>query len=252
VIPLHDDNPTQITPYVTIALIAACVLVFLWQVGSSPEAARAAIFSYGVIPAVLLGPANLPPDLAVLPAPLTIVSSMFLHGGWMHLGGNMLYLWLFGNNIEDAMGHGRFIVFYLVCGAAAALAQAVAAPLSEIPMVGASGAISGVLGAYILLHPRARVLTLIFLGFFITMFRLPAMIVLGFWILIQVFNAVFQPAGGGGVAFLAHVGGFIAGVALIGLFKRRDVPFFDRGRPPHVPDRRWDGRLKRGPWDKRG
>lgn len=253
-IPLHDDNPTRITPYVTIGLIAACVLVFLWQAGSSAEGVQAAIFSYGVIPAVLFGSATLSPEYAVLPAPLTIISSMFLHGGWMHLGGNMLYLWLFGNNIEDAMGHLRFIVFYLVCGAAAALAQAFAAPLSEIPMVGASGAISGVLGAYILLHPRARVLTLIFLGFFVTMFRLPAMIVLGFWILIQVFNAAFQPASGGGVAFLAHVGGFVAGLVLIGLFKRSDVPFFDRGKPhiaqPTFQTRRWDGRVKKGPWDR--
>lgn len=248
-IPLHDDNPTRITPYVTIALIAACVLVFLWQVGASDAAARAAIFSYGVIPAVLLGPGQLPPDLAVVPAPVTVLTSMFLHGGWMHLGGNMLYLWLFGNNVEDAMGHGRFIVFYLVCGTAGALAQAFAAPMSEIPMIGASGAISGVLGAYLLLHPKARILTLIFLGFFVSMFRLPAVIVLGFWILIQLFNAASQPADVGGVAFLAHVGGFIAGVALIGVFKYRHVPFFDRGRPP-VPPRRWDGRVKRGPWDR--
>jgi membrane associated rhomboid family serine protease len=250
VIPLHDDNPTGITPFVTIALIVACVLVFLWQAGASDVDARAAIFSYGVIPAVLLGPASLTPELAVLPAPLTILTSMFLHGGWMHLGGNMLYLWLFGNNVEDAMGHVRFVIFYLVCGAAAALAQAFAAPLSEIPMIGASGAISGVLGAYVLLHPRARILTLIFLGFFVTMLRLPAVIVLGFWILIQLFNAAIQPTDVGGVAFLAHVGGFIAGIALIGVFKRRDVPFLDRGVPRHAQARRWDGRVKRGPWDK--
>ncbi len=230
-IPLHDDNPTRITPFVTIALIAACGVVFLVQFSAPPRAAAEMIYTYGIIPAVLLGPTELPEAMAVLPAWATVLTSMFLHGGWMHLLGNMLYLWLFGDNVEDSMGHGRYIVFYLVCGVAAVLAHAFAAPQSEIPLIGASGAISGVLGAYLLLHPRARILTLIFLGFFIQMVRLPAVLVLGFWIVVQLLSAAAEPADVGGVAFLAHVGGFVAGMALIGLFKRRDVPFFDRGRP---------------------
>ena len=237
-IPLHDENPTSITPVVTIGLIVACSLVFLWQFSLPDDVARRAIYSLGVIPAVLIGPLHLPDALHALPAPLTVISSMFLHGGWMHVGGNMLYLWIFGNNVEDAMGHGRFIAFYLLCGIAGALAQSLAAPASEIPMIGASGAIAGVLGAYMLLHPTARVRTLIFLGFFITFLRLRAVVVLGGWILIQLISAAGQPADVGGVAFLAHIGGFAAGLALIGLFKYRHVPFFD-GRY---------GRRRGGPW----
>ena len=229
-IPLHDDNPTRITPFVTFALIAACAVVFLVQFSAAPRAAAEMIYGYGVIPMVLLGSAELPQALAVLPAWATVLSSMFLHGGWMHLLGNMLYLWVFGDNVEDAMGHGRYIVFYLVCGTAAVLAHAFAAPQSEIPLIGASGAISGVLGAYLVLHPRARILTLIFLFIFVRLIRLPAVLVLGFWIVIQLFSAAAEPADVGGVAFVAHVGGFVAGMALIGLFKRRDVALLDRGR----------------------
>ncbi len=156
-IPLHDDNPTSLTPFVTVGLIAACVAVFLWQVTLPPEALEAALHGYGMSPAVLFGERELAPGLAGL----SVVTSMFLHGGWMHLIGNMLYLWIFGNNVEDAMGHGRFVVFYLLCGLAAAFAQAVQDPGSTVPMIGASGAIGGVLGAYLLLYPQARVLVLI-------------------------------------------------------------------------------------------
>ncbi|MDP6352995.1 MAG: rhomboid family intramembrane serine protease [Alphaproteobacteria bacterium] len=243
--PLHDDNPTRIRPVVTIGLIVACALVFLWQLSLPADAARRAIYSLGVIPAVLIGPSHLPDALHALPAPLTVISSMFLHGGWMHVIGNMLYLWIFGNNVEDAMGHGRFAAFYVLCGVAGALAQSLAAPASEIPMIGASGAIAGVLGAYLLLHPGARVRCLVFLGFFMTFVRLPAALVLGGWIVIQLISAAGRPADAGGVAFLAHIGGFAAGLALIGLFKYRHVPFFDgrlgRARGAH-------GR-RRGPWD---
>jgi len=221
VIPLHDDNPTSSFPAITIALIAACSAVFLVQVTAEPRAAMEIIYRYGVIPAVLLGDAELPPALGALPAWATIFSSMFLHGGWLHLLGNMLYLWLFGNNVEDAMGHGRFVVFYLLCGVLGALAHGIAEPGSEIPTIGASGAISGVLGAYLVLHPRSRVLVLIFLGFFIQTVRLPAVIVLGFWIVLQLFSAVTESAEASGVAVFAHIGGFVAGMALIGLFKRR-------------------------------
>jgi membrane associated rhomboid family serine protease len=163
-IPLRDDNPSNSTPFVTYTCIALCVLAFLWQF-SLGEGGQRAIYALGVIPAVLLGDAQLPPELAVVPPSVTVLTSMFMHGGWMHLIGNMLYLWIFGDNVEDSMGHGRYLVFYVLCGVAAALAQALPEPNSEIPMVGASGAISGVLGAYVLLHPHARVLVVIPLGF---------------------------------------------------------------------------------------
>jgi membrane associated rhomboid family serine protease len=155
---------------------------------------------------------------------------MFLHGGWMHLTGNMLYLWIFGNNIEDAMGHGRFIAFYLLCGLAAALAQALMEPASEIPMIGASGAISGVLGAYLLLYPHARVQVLLPVGLVMHMVSLPAVLVLGFWFVLQVLNSMVATAGEGGTAWFAHLGGFIAGMAFIPLFKYRRVRFFNPPR----------------------
>ncbi|MCZ6523505.1 MAG: rhomboid family intramembrane serine protease, partial [Alphaproteobacteria bacterium] len=174
-IPLHDDNPTRIRPLVTVALIVLCVLAFLWQISLGEVDQQRLVAGLGLIPVVLLGQAELPPMLELVPAELTVVTSMFLHGGWMHLIGNMLYLWIFGNNIEDAMGHWRFVLFYLLCGAAAALAQVLQDPASATPMIGASGAIAGVLGAYLLLYPRARVLVLVFLGFFVTTLRLPAL-----------------------------------------------------------------------------
>jgi membrane associated rhomboid family serine protease len=194
------------------------------------------VYQYGAIPAVLFGSESLPPEAAVLPASLTLLTSMFLHGGFMHLIGNMLYLWIFGNNIEDAMGHARFILFYIVCGIAAALTHAWMDPGSAIPMIGASGAISGVLGAYLLLYPRAHVLVLIPLGFFTRMMYIPAGFVLGFWFLLQLLNSGLAAGGGGGVAWFAHIGGFIAGMILIGFFKHRSVRFFN---PPHShPSRR--------------
>src|SRR3972149_2580370 len=156
-IPLHDDNPTTTKPYITIALIVLATLVFLWQLSLGAHGFEAAVLSLGVIPATLLGDKTLPPELALVPPTLTIFTSMFLHGSWMHLIGNMLYLWIFGNNVEDAMGHVRFVLFYLLCGIAAVLAQSLPNPDSTIPMIGASGAISGVLGAYLLLYPHARV-----------------------------------------------------------------------------------------------
>jgi membrane associated rhomboid family serine protease len=158
---------------------------------------------------------------------------MFLHGGWMHLIGNMLYLWIFGNNVEDAMGHARFLAFYVLCGAAAVFAQALPAPDSTIPMIGASGAISGVLGAYLLLYPHARVLVLIPLGAFSRLVYLPAMVVLGFWFALQLLSTLLADPNQPGVAFGAHAGGFVAGMLLIPLFKRRGVPLFHprQGRP---------------------
>jgi len=228
-IPLHDDNPTDVPPVFTILLIAACVLVFLWQI-SLGKAQERAILALGVIPSVLLGERRLSPELALVPPELTILTSMFLHGGWMHLIGNMLYLWVFGNNVEDAMGHLRFLVFYGLCGAAAVFAQALPNPASTIPMIGASGAISGVLGGYLLLYPHARVLVGIPLGFIIHTARLPALWVLGFWFLLQIINTLLAGKGQGGVAWGAHIGGFIAGMLLLPLFRRRGVGLFQPAR----------------------
>ncbi|MGH7236225.1 MAG: rhomboid family intramembrane serine protease [Nitrospiraceae bacterium] len=234
-IPLHDDNPTQHTPVLTIAVIAACALVFLYQVSLPEESGQLFILRYGAIPAMVFGQtAAVPPEVAALPAFASLITSMFLHGGWMHLIGNMLYLWIFGNNIEDVMGHARFAVFYLVSGTVAALSHALTDPSSAVPMVGASGAISGVLGAYLLLFPRAQVLVLVPLGMFTRMVYVPAGLVLGFWFVLQVLSGGMSlGSGGGGVAFFAHVGGFLAGMGLIGLFKRPEVPFFapQRHRP---------------------
>lgn len=225
-IPLHDDNPTEITPVVTIVVIVACVLVFLWQSSLGPQLAQAAVYSLGMIPAVLFNKIALPYELETIPAELTILSSMFMHGGFFHLGGNMLYLWIFGNNVEDCMGHLRFIVFYLLCGTAAALTQALITPDSQIPMIGASGAVSGILGAYLLLYPRARVLVAIPIIVFIQTFRIPAMFVLGLWFVMQLLSSAATSPGQGGTAWWAHIGGFVAGMALIPLFKQRHISLF--------------------------
>jgi len=222
-IPLRDDNPVRIVPFVTWGVVAACALAFLVQISLGAPDFNRMIFALGAIPAVLFGHAYLPPEIALVPPAATVVSSMFLHGGWLHLIGNMLYLWIFGDNIEDRMGHLRFLMFYLACGVAAVFAQAVPAPESVVPMVGASGAISGVLGAYLLLFPRARVLVLVPLGFVLQVIRLPAVWVLGLWFLVQLLSSLMAPAGEGGVAFRAHLGGFLTGLLL--------APVFLLGRP---------------------
>jgi membrane associated rhomboid family serine protease len=219
VIPLRDENPVSVTPWVTWALLATCVLVFLWQLSLGATGFNRAIFALGVIPAALFGHAQLPPEIALVPPVATVFTSMFLHAGWMHLGGNMLYLWIFGDNIEDRMGGARFLVFYLACGVAAVFAQALPASEARVPMIGASGAISGVLGAYLLLFPHARVLVLIPFGFILKVVRLPAVWVLGLWFAIQLVSSLMAPPEqGGGVAFRAHLGGFVAGLALAPLF----------------------------------
>lgn len=241
-IPIHDDNPTTTRPVVTIGLIAVNALVFLWQLTLTPSQQEMAIYAFGMIPAVLLQGVTLPPEIAGTPPVLTVVTSMFMHGGWMHLLGNMLYLWIFGNNVEDACGHGRFLVFYLACGVAAALAQAFQDPSSTLPMVGASGAIGGVLGAYLLLHPHARVLVLIPIFFYMHVARIPALLVLGLWFVIQFVSYAATPAGEGGVAYWAHIGGFIAGAVLILFIRRRGIPLFEGRSRPMPPPRR------RGPW----
>jgi membrane associated rhomboid family serine protease len=246
VIPLHDDNPTTIPPVVTVGIIVLCAAVFLWQQTLSANAEQIAVYSYGVVPALLLGGESRPPELARIPEWLPLVTSMFLHGGWLHIIGNMLYLWIFGNNIEDAMGHARFVVFYLLCGTIAALTQSYLAVDSEVPMIGASGAIAGVLGAYAVLYPRAHVLVLVPLGFFSQVMRLPALLVLGFWFVLQFLQGSTAPSGEGGVAYWAHIGGFIAGVVLIFLYRRRGLAATGWSSRSSSRDP-WRG-PRRGPW----
>ncbi|HEY7670738.1 MAG TPA: rhomboid family intramembrane serine protease [Gammaproteobacteria bacterium] len=222
-IPIRDENPTHSAPVVTITLIAVNVLVFIWQLVLPPDGAEAAVYSLGLVPAVLFGSAELPADIRTVPALMTPITSMFLHGGFLHLAGNMLYLWVFGDNIEDRMGPGRFLLFYVLCGIAAAFAQALFDMDSRIPMIGASGAVSGVLGAYLLLYPRTPVLVAIPLFIVLYTFHVPAVIVLGIWFVGQLLSSLAQ-AGEAGVAFRAHVGGFVAGLLLIRLFARSSRP----------------------------
>jgi len=220
-IPLRDDNPTRRPAFVTYGVIALCCVTFLWQVMLGPNGNEAAIYALGFIPAVVFGIDTLPESLVWLPAPLTVLTSMFLHGGFFHLAGNLLYLWIFGDNIEDRMGHGPYLVFYVLCGIAAAAAQALPEIDSRIPMIGASGAISGVLGAYAVLYPRARVLVVLPIFVILYTARLPAILVLGFWFLGQLLSSAVLASADAGVAFRAHIGGFVAGVALVGFFVRR-------------------------------
>ncbi|MFO7760448.1 MAG: rhomboid family intramembrane serine protease [Thermodesulfobacteriota bacterium] len=229
-IPVYDDNPTTLKPVVTVVMIVLCALAFFWELSLPLQAKQEMIYGLGVIPAVLIGNKALPPEIQTVPPALTVLTSMFLHIGLMHLIGNMLYLWIFGNNVEDAMGHGRFTVFYLLCGIAAALTQTLLQPSSAIPMIGASGAVSGVLGAYLLLYPFARVTVIIPLGFFLQAFQLPASIVLVFWFLIQLISSGLNSSQEGGVAFFAHIGGFIAGMILIPFFKHHNISFFQSRR----------------------
>ena len=233
VLPLHDDNPTTTRPYVTVGIIVACALVYAVQhLLLSSGGAQQAAYSLGVIPAVLTGHEAMPPEIDLVPAPATIFTSMFLHAGFLHLAGNMWFLWIFGNNIEDAMGHVRFVIFYLLCGVAAVFAQVLPNPDSIVPMVGASGAISGVLGAYMLLYPRARVLLGLPVGFLIIQLgRWPAAWVLAAWFVLQLvmggISATDIPGRTeGGIAFGAHIGGFVAGLLLVTVFKKRGVPLW--------------------------
>ena len=208
--------------------MALCAAVFSWQELLTASAGRRAVVALGAIPAVLLTAARLPVELQWVPRYASVITSMFLHGGWTHLLGNLLFLWVYGNNVEAATGHGRFLVFYLSCGIVAVLAQCLQNPASPYPIIGASGAISGVLGAYLMLFPRAKVLTLVLLPFFVTTVRMPAMLLLSLWFAVQLLSDFAAPGGGVGVAFRAHVGGFLAGVLLVGAFKRGDVPLFSR------------------------
>jgi membrane associated rhomboid family serine protease len=215
VIPIRDDNPVRGIPVVTILTILACMAVYLWQLSLPPESSQAAITLLGFMPGVLFGYARIEGDPWVSPAG-SIFTSMFLHGGFFHLAANMLYLWIFGDNVEDRVGRGRFVAFYLICGAIAALSQALLDTRSTVPMIGASGAVSGVLGAYVMLYPRANVL--VAMPFLVA--RVPALIALGVWFGGQLASSLSLEPGAAGVAFTAHVGGFIGGAVLIRWFLR--------------------------------
>ena len=222
-IPLKDDNPTLGKPLVTYFIIGLCVIIFFAQLGSETYRTGQLFYSYGLIPSVLMGHDQMPQDLYAIPGYLTIFSSMFLHGGFMHLAGNMLYMWIFADNIEDNLGSINFLIFYLISGVGAAMAQVLMDTHSQIPMVGASGAIGGVLGAYLINHPHARVLVLIPFGFFSQLIKIRALYVLGFWFVLQFINSSMMSSDGGGVAYAAHIGGFISGMILILFFNKKKI-----------------------------
>jgi membrane associated rhomboid family serine protease len=236
VFPIKDDNPTLRTPIVTLVLIIANgVCWFLFQGAGAGELLAASVCELGVIPGEITGQAivravpmgeTMVCELQSAAAWHTLLTSMFMHGSWMHILGNMWFLWIFGNNVEDSMGRGRFVVFYALCGLAAALAQIAADPQSPVPMVGASGAIGGVMGAYVVLYPTVPVRMLVVLGFYITTVAVPAYLMLGYWFVLQIFGGM--GGSGAGVAFWAHIGGFVAGVLLI--FGFRDSELVERHR----------------------
>ena len=215
-LPLFDDNPTKSRPIVSWVIIGLCVLIYMWQTSLHPQLAQYFIISYGVVPARLFSQFDI----------FSIFSSMFLHGGFMHLASNMLFLWIFGDNIEEALGKFRFLLFYGLCGLAAALTQALIDPQSAIPLIGASGGIAGILGAYIMLYPKATIRVFMWIIIFVRLINVPAWLVLGFWIGGQ-FLAVPEALNSqGGVAYFAHIGGFIAGMGLVTIFKPAHLPLF--------------------------
>jgi membrane associated rhomboid family serine protease len=215
--PLKDENPTVNKPYVTVSLIVINCLVFVYSYLLGERGFQIFVYQYGLIPYEIVHLAELTPEIGI-PIFLNPLTSMFLHGGLMHLVGNMLFLWIFGNNIEDILGPVKFTIFYLVGGLAADFLFVLFSPNSQIPLVGASGAIAGVLGGYLVLFPRARIVTLMFIFYFIRIIRMPAKFMLGFWFFYQLFMSLTDTGGGGGVAWLAHVGGFVFGYLF---FKRR-------------------------------
>ena len=213
-IPLRDVIPSRTTPYITVTIILINAAAWFYELAMPREELNVFLQLFGVVPAAFV--------------PTTVLTSMFLHGGWSHVIGNMWYLWIFGDNVEDRMGHGRFVIFYLLCGFVAAVGQIVLDPESTIPMIGASGAIAGVMGAYFVLYPHSRVLTLIPIIIFIDIIELPAIVLLGFWFVMQLFSAgaiaVTSSTGGGGVAFMAHVAGFVMGVIGVFVFRKKQPP----------------------------
>lgn len=253
--PIRDDNPRLSTPWATMAIIGLNVLfwVLVQGLGTEPALSRS-VCQLGLVPGDLLDTLPLGTRFQVGPGVACVVgsgqswhtlfTSMFLHGGWLHLIGNLWFLWIFGNNVEDAMGSFRFVIFYLLCGLAAALLQILFTSNPAVPMVGASGAIGGVMGAYIVLYPRVQVHMLLILGFFVTTVAVPAVFMLGYWFLLQVLGGFSSiSAQGGGVAFWAHIGGFVAGAALILVFRKPELlarhPYYGWNRPsPRRPRRR--------------
>ncbi len=227
-VPIRDDNPTTITPYVTYGLIAANIAVFVYELTLTPEQLSAFLQYFAVVPKQLTAGFGGASFYHPVPEWMTLITSQFLHGGFLHVGGNMLFLWIFGNNVEDKLGHSRYLIFYLACGALAALSQWFFSPYSATPSLGASGAIAGVMGAYILRFPQARVLTLVPLGIILVPFRIPAVFFLGFWFLQQALYGVASlnvptqiGMESGGIAYWAHAGGFVFGFILgplLGLF----------------------------------
>ena len=233
-IPLKDDNPTSGKPVVTYFIIGLCIFLFFIEISSQSYKTGEFFYSYGLIPSVLTGQNQLPQDLYKIPPLATIFSSMFLHGGFMHLIGNMLYMWIFADNIEDGLGPKKFLIFYLLSGVGAAMSQVLMDTSSQIPMIGASGAIGGVLGAYLINHPNARVLVLIPFGFFSQLIKIRAIYVLGFWFILQFINSAMNSSQGGGVAYAAHIGGFLSGIFLILFFNKK-------------PKKK--GKIFKGPWN---
>ncbi len=227
-IPLHDKNPRILIarPWVTMGVIAACTAIFAVQIWLNLQGQGRLLYGLSLIPATLTGAADLSPQLYLVTPAVTLLTYNFLHGGGLHLAGNMLFLWVFGDNIEDAMGHGRFAFFYLLGGVAAGLLQTLADPSSRVPTIGASGAVAAVMGAYLILHPRAKILVPIV----IFPVYLPAVFLLLLWIGFQVFTAI--AGGGGGIAWWAHIGGFAAGALLIIPFRHNSIPLFGGGDPP--------------------
>jgi len=226
-VPIYDDNPIQQRPVVTYALIGTSIGAWFWQLTHGVELSA---FQYGMVPAALFG--DLPPGVQPIPPWATMFTSMFLHGGWMHLGTNMLFLWIFGNNIEDLIGRVRYLLLYLASGVVAALIQGVAAKYAPIPMVGASGAVAGILGAYLLTYPRANVHVLLWIVVFFWIVTVPAWLLLGFWFLMQLFSGLGAAANQPGVAFWAHVGGFVGGAVLFLVLRPPGVKVL---QPQHTP-----------------
>jgi membrane associated rhomboid family serine protease len=220
-LPIRDDMPTRSKPVVTVILIVVNCLVFAYEFMLGAKGFSEFTFKWGLVPLEFIRGEEITPSMST-PAAVNLFTSMFMHGGLMHLGGNMLYLWIFGNNIEDRLGKVKFLLFYLASGVAAALSFVLTDTGSQVPMVGASGAVSGILGAYLVSYPRASVQTLIFVLYFIRIVRIPAMVVLGFWFLLQVMNGLPSLGGssGGGVAWFAHIGGFAFGALIFKLFVR--------------------------------
>ena len=241
-IPLKDDNPTNTRPIISYGIIGFCVVIFLAQLGLSEQELRDFTYSYGLIPSVLIGIDQLPDELNKISPIGTIFTSMFMHGGWMHLIGNMLYLWIFADNIEDDLGTLNFIIFYSFSGIGAAMSQVLMDVNSQIPMIGASGAIGGVLGAYLINYPNAKVLVLIPFGFFSQLIKIRAIYVLGFWFILQFINSFLSSSsGGGGVAYAAHIGGFITGIILILFFNKKNKKKIYKTKIKNT---------KKGPWEQ--